>query len=484
MMASNNDNDGKNLKRDDMSEGEISDSEPEEKMYCICRTADTNRFMIGCDKCEEWFHGDCISITQEYAKRIQHFYCLMCRDKDPKLEIIFKEAKKPKEKQNKQKPRTESLTENGYSQSFRQFLSSQNKEISSAAKEPDATLNRYERDPDYNPIERKASKRYYESEEDDDDEDYYEPKDSAKNRRGRQVRTEKEEKKDKRVRKQNRSTARSSRHRRKDESNKKTHKKNKEHVLEEDTGPKQCYGPGCINSSRKGSKYCSDECGLKLASNRIYEILPHRIRQWQSTPCDADERSHKSLEAIRTEQQEARRILSELDQKQKELENLISRGKSTPPMTEEESNEAENEADTELNIYCVTCGHEVNQRLVIVCICIGFPLYFPILIIPVTKITTILSAKLKNAYFIFNPFLLLISRFIFWLIIMFISHVFNRICSKSSIGFEQKALKHMERCYNKYESQTSFGSIYKTKIEGQTVFCDAYNPQQRTYCKR
>jgi COMPASS component SPP1 len=42
----------------------------------------------------------------------------------------------------------------------------------------------------------------------------------------------------------------------------------------------------------------------------------------------------------------------------------------------------------------------------------------------------------------------------------------------------------MERCYNKYESQTSFGSIFKTKIEGQTVFCDVFNPQQKTYCKR
>lgn len=372
IMSFGNDNEAKNPKKEDLSEGEISDSEPEEKLYCICRKADTNRFMIGCDKCEEWFHGDCISITQEFAKRIQHFYCLMCREKDSKLEIVYKENRKPKEKQTK-KPRTESTTESGYAQSFRQFLKDQNKDDNSSSKEPDTALNRYERDPDYNPSDRKVSK-YYESEDEDDDDDYYEPKESGnKNKRGRQLRADKEDKKDKRVRKQNRSTARSSRHRRKDEANKKTHKKNKEHVVEEDTGPKQCYGPGCINTSKKGSKYCSDECGLKLATNRIYEILPHRIRQLQSTACDADERSHKSLEVIRTEQQEARRILSELDHKQKELESLISRGKSTPPMTEEESNEAENDAETELSVYCVTCGHEVNQRLVIVCIRIGFP---------------------------------------------------------------------------------------------------------------
>lgn len=37
----------------------------------------------------------------------------------------------------------------------------------------------------------------------------------------------------------------------------------------------------------------------------------------------------------------------------------------------------------------------------------------------------------------------------------------------------------------KYESQTSFGSTYPTHIEGATrLFCDVYNPQSKTYCKR
>ncbi|XP_072344023.1 CXXC-type zinc finger protein 1-like [Scyliorhinus torazame] len=47
------------------------------------------------------------------------------------------------------------------------------------------------------------------------------------------------------------------------------------------------------------------------------------------------------------------------------------------------------------------------------------------------------------------------------------------------------AMKHMERCYAKYESQTSFGSMYPTRIEGATrLFCDVYNTQSKTYCKR
>lgn len=46
------------------------------------------------------------------------------------------------------------------------------------------------------------------------------------------------------------------------------------------------------------------------------------------------------------------------------------------------------------------------------------------------------------------------------------------------------AIKHMEKCFNKYESQASFGSIFKTRIEGNSMFCDFYNPASKTYCKR
>lgn len=46
------------------------------------------------------------------------------------------------------------------------------------------------------------------------------------------------------------------------------------------------------------------------------------------------------------------------------------------------------------------------------------------------------------------------------------------------------AIRHMEKCFNKYESQASFGSIYRTRIEGNSMFCDFYNPASETYCKR
>jgi len=46
------------------------------------------------------------------------------------------------------------------------------------------------------------------------------------------------------------------------------------------------------------------------------------------------------------------------------------------------------------------------------------------------------------------------------------------------------AIKHMEKCFNKYESQASFGSIFQTRMEGNNMFCDFYNPASKTYCKR
>uniref|UniRef100_A0A8C5TKV3 CXXC-type zinc finger protein 1 n=1 Tax=Malurus cyaneus samueli TaxID=2593467 RepID=A0A8C5TKV3_9PASS len=172
----------------------------------------------------------------------------------------------------------------------------------------------------------------------------------------------------------------------------------------------QCLGPGCTRPARPPSKYCSEACGIKLAANRIYEILPQRIQQWKQSPCVAEEHGKRLLERIRREQHQARLRLQEMERRFHELEGLIARAKGHPPREDEESTEGDSE-DTDLQIFCVSCGNPINPKV---------------------------------------------------------------------------ALRHMERCYAKYESQTSFGSMYPTRIEeGATrLFCDVYNPQSKTYCKR
>ena len=39
------------------------------RKYCICR-GPYEGFMIGCDMCEEWFHGHCVSITESQVRAL------------------------------------------------------------------------------------------------------------------------------------------------------------------------------------------------------------------------------------------------------------------------------------------------------------------------------------------------------------------------------------------------------------------------------
>ena len=47
--------------------------------------ADTERFMLACDGCEIWFHGDCVGITQQQASRLKEWRCKPCTRKHDRL---------------------------------------------------------------------------------------------------------------------------------------------------------------------------------------------------------------------------------------------------------------------------------------------------------------------------------------------------------------------------------------------------------------
>ena len=61
--------------------------------------------------------------------------------------------------------------------------------------------------------------------------------------------------------------------------------------------------------------------------SRIYELLPPKIQQWQSSPCVAEEKNKRTLEKIRREQMEARQRLGELELRQQELDALVEKAK-------------------------------------------------------------------------------------------------------------------------------------------------------------
>ena len=53
---------------------------------------------------------------------------------------------------------------------------------------------------------------------------------------------------------------------------------------EKDEFPRQCYGPGCTNAARSGSKYCSDECGIHLVVISIRSLRKHNIDMENVSP--------------------------------------------------------------------------------------------------------------------------------------------------------------------------------------------------------
>nr|XP_034840271.1 nucleosome-remodeling factor subunit NURF301 [Maniola hyperantus] len=51
-----------------------------EKLLCICRTPyDNTKFYVGCEHCSNWFHGDCVGVTEEMSKSMEEYVCAECR---------------------------------------------------------------------------------------------------------------------------------------------------------------------------------------------------------------------------------------------------------------------------------------------------------------------------------------------------------------------------------------------------------------------
>ncbi|KAG0094375.1 hypothetical protein BGZ93_007305 [Podila epicladia] len=79
-------------------------------VYCICRGPyDGVEFMIACDRCEEWFHGRCIGLKPQDAKKSNHYFCETCQKIRRMLGVatpVEEPVKQTKPKQpKKDKPR-------------------------------------------------------------------------------------------------------------------------------------------------------------------------------------------------------------------------------------------------------------------------------------------------------------------------------------------------------------------------------------------
>ncbi|CAH8853097.1 unnamed protein product [Trichobilharzia szidati] len=195
--------------------------------------------------------------------------------------------------------------------------------------------------------------------------------------------------------------------------------------------PRQCFGPGCTRpAARPDTKYCSNECGRKLAIKRLETLLPESCKTWYPDLLTKDKNSlyelsklpdcmatlldKSRLEEISREQCTVHNRLVELEMEHQKLTELISRAQERKTGRENEQSLSAVDQDTEQveqmeSVICVTCSAEVSMR---------------------------------------------------------------------------HALKHMEKCFQKMEGNTVFCANQKEQIIGTPLFCDAYDSQAKAYCKR
>ncbi|XP_077428177.1 CXXC-type zinc finger protein 1a isoform X3 [Vanacampus margaritifer] len=468
---------------DEEGGGDVTMERPKGPIYCVCRRPDINCFMIGCDGCAEWFHGSCVGVSEKAAKAIRVWFCPSCREGDPTLEIKYRQKKtKAAEPEEDGSSPFQSMSDSRRSSQQIKRSARMCGECEACLRTQDCATCDFCKDMKKfggpNKIRQKcrlrqcqfrARKMLRVKEEEmsrrsargrrdhhrkhsghltdeDEDEDVFSESELELYQQYKAAgfsdlvwhsgEEEEEEEEEESLRKKAVKVKHVKRREKKPEKRKslstpkeetRRHKAKQRHrgrVRHSERGGggggeadskelgntlRQCLGPGCVQAARTTSKYCSDTCGKKLAANRIYEIVPQRIQQWQQSPCVAEEMGRRQLERIRKEQQATRLRLTLMEKRFHELEGIIANSKLNQVQHDEEANEGDGD-DTDLQIFCVSCSHPINPKV---------------------------------------------------------------------------ALRHMERCYAKYESQTSFGSMYPTRIEGATrLFCDVYNPHSKTYCKR
>lgn len=303
--------------------------------YCICRSSDSSRFMIGCDACEEWYHGDCINISEREARYIKTYFCERCREEDPTLKTRFKPQKREHDGETSGAGKDElkkRRKDHSESKSFKkpQHHQSSTKDSSGCGGCPGCL-----RTQDCGQCEPCEDMLRYGS--------------NAKLK----IKCKQRMCHDTLPKRQFKQT---SNRRKKESAVNGDGEVSLSHL--QTSEPRQCYGPQCTQAALFGSKYCSPDCGMRLATARIYQVLPQRIQEWSLSPCTAEEHNRRALEGVRRALARAQAALRALDQQHTELDRFLARVKSATIA----SGPDDKEPDEEMSTYCITCGHEIHSR--------------------------------------------------------------------------------------------------------------------------
>lgn len=72
-------------------DGSAADDDSDNGLYCLCRGPDDHRWMICCEGCDDWFHGECINLSKEVGENlIEKFICPRCTTKQ--FRSIYKKS--------------------------------------------------------------------------------------------------------------------------------------------------------------------------------------------------------------------------------------------------------------------------------------------------------------------------------------------------------------------------------------------------------
>ncbi|CCO34591.1 Set1 complex component spp1 Short=Set1C component spp1 [Rhizoctonia solani AG-1 IB] len=53
--------------------------EEDNRLYCVCKTRyDENKVMIACDRCDDWYHPNCVNLSELDVDLIDQFVCPLC----------------------------------------------------------------------------------------------------------------------------------------------------------------------------------------------------------------------------------------------------------------------------------------------------------------------------------------------------------------------------------------------------------------------
>ncbi|GMT03128.1 hypothetical protein PENTCL1PPCAC_25302, partial [Pristionchus entomophagus] len=331
-----------------------------EQVYCYCREPADDRFMIECDECDEWYHGNCIQLTSTAGRKIDKYYCPSCFSKNPDLVTTYKNkgydrAAKPV-RCNECAPCTSNpdcgkcarcKAKDGRCMEVECIM--ENLKIEEKVKVEEKVIVEEVKTEKKNKKKKRQTPRR-KVKIDEDDEVVGEEKRIPRGQKGwkKQMKDEK-----KKARKGKGNT---------EEMESENYRPDFKRFTPHRNKPFQCWGPGCVYEARKGSKFCSDDCGKALARKRLESLNKKASDHWEVEPVD-ERIAREAMDRLANEMEELKEEIEKLGIWHKLIIDYVETFK--PLYTEADvTKDTINERKKKIKIYCVVCGVDYDSRVI------------------------------------------------------------------------------------------------------------------------